>query len=155
MHLKKKTTTDIIACFNVERLLSTAFYQDFIPDKELRELMEILKTDFSEIGYSSIKYQFTYVYTRQFSIEPLVGDGIHLPDAKEMLRRVLSENRAVIQKYIKENANSNFIPNPNFEYLLNIYDEGRFEVMDRQICDNGEILQIVVFWEPDNNLIHY
>ncbi|MDX1592162.1 MAG: hypothetical protein R3283_09370 [Balneolaceae bacterium] len=155
MLFKKKITTDIIACFKIESLLSTAFYQDFIPDKELRELMEMLKTDFSEIGYSSMKYQFTYIYNYQFLIEPLTGDGIHLPKAKKVLRKVLVENKSIIQKYITENANSYTIPNPNFEYLLNIYDEGRFEVIDRQITENGEVLQIVVVWEPDNNLIHY
>lgn len=175
MLFKNKINTDIYTCLNLEKILSKALDQDFLPYEELMALMKNVTTDFSGKGYSSNNYQFTYFYEHEFLIEPLVGDGIHLPDAKEALGYALLDNKEPLQKFIKKNIDSDLILNihgynepfleilvsdpikdfPEFKHLLNIYDEGRFEVKDRQICARGESLQIGVGWVPKHSTIHY
>lgn len=175
MLFQNKTKTSIYTCLNMDRILSKALEIDCIAHKQLMELMENVITDFSGKGYSSTNYQFTYFYEHEFLIEPLVGDAIHLPDAKEALGHALLDNKNILQEFIKENIDSDLILNipgytdpflemivsdpleklPEFKHLLNIYDEGRFEVKDRKICAHGETLQIGVGWVPKHYTIHY
>jgi hypothetical protein len=178
MLFQNKIKTSIYACLNMENILSKALdplEEDYIPRKKLMELMKNVTTDFGGKGYSSTNYQFRYIYEHEFLIEPLVGDGIHLPDAKEALGHALLGNKDILQKFIKENADSDLILNipghidpfvemlnsdpledfPEFKHLLNIYNEGRFEVKDRKICAHGEGLQIGVGWSPKHSTIHY
>lgn len=180
MLFQNKTKASIYTCLNMQKILSKALALDpleneYIHRKKLMELMDNVTTDFSEKGYSSTNYQFTYFYEHEFSIEPLVGDGIHLPDAKESLGYALLDNKDILQKFLEENIESDVILNihgyvdpfveminsdplkdyPEFKHLLNIYDDGRFEVKDRQICAHGEVLQIGVGWESKHHTIHY